>query len=354
MTPPSGHATDDPVDPDVRTVPDDPTSAAEIGTDVKADGGGLSMDIVNLLRGFCMGAADTVPGVSGGTVALILGHYRRLIEAVSCVDQRFIKLVMSLRLVEAWGHIDGRFLASIGAGIGIGIVTLAGVMHWMLEHHLPQTFAVFFGLIVASIVIVRRYIRRWTAGAYLGCAIGIVMAIVVGRLSPTDGGDSLGYLFLSASVAICAMILPGISGAFILLLLGVYHPITGLIKDAAKGDIDLQAVLQMGVFATGCLFGLLAFSKLLRWLIHHHRCLTMATLIGLMIGSVEKLWPLQVPTPETAALKMKERVMRIIPPQEFDGSLTLLVLLAVAAAALVLVLDHFAPKDLVSDDDSGG
>ncbi len=353
MTPPSGTPTDDPVAPNVQNVAEQPSSSERLRPASRAGGDGLRMDIVNVLRGFCMGAADTVPGVSGGTVALILGHYRRLIEAVSRVDQRFVKLVTAMRWVEAWKHIDGRFLLSIGAGIAAGIVTLAGLMHWMLEHHLPQTFAVFFGLIVASIVIVRRYIRRWTVGAYLGCGVGIAVAIVIGRLSPTDGGDSLLYLFLSASVAICAMILPGISGAFILLLLGVYHPITGLIKDAAKGDIDLHALVHMGVFAAGCLFGLLAFSKLLRWLLEHHRCLTMATLIGLMIGSVQKLWPLQLPTPETAALEMKERVMRIVPPRDYEGSITVLVVLAVAAAAVVLVLDHLAPKDLVSDDGTG-
>lgn len=314
----------------------------------------LKGDLINLARGFCMGAADTVPGVSGGTVALILGHYQRLIGAVSNVDRQFVQHLRQGKLVDAWNHVDGRFLTAIGGGIGVGIVTLAGLMHWLLDHHMPQTFAVFFGLILASIVIVRRYIRKWTVPTTIACVIGIGLAITVGRLSPTDGSSSLIYLFASAAIAICAMILPGISGAFILLLLGVYHPITGLIKDAAKGSIDLTAITQIAVFGGGCLFGLLAFSKVLRWMLEHQRCLTMSALVGLMIGSVEKLWPLQVPTAETADLDMKERVMRFVAPGDWDGSLTLLILLAVASAGLVLLLDRLAPEDLVTDDETAG
>lgn len=354
MSPTRGNSADDPVDPVVGAVANKSSAQADAKTaEIPCHEVSATRDIINVLRGFCMGAADTVPGVSGGTVALILGHYQRLIGAVSRVDKTFVKQLTSGQIFDAWRHIDGRFLLAIGAGIGCGIVTLAGLMHWLLDHHLPQTFAVFFGLILASIVIVRRYIRRWTMGAYAAAAAGIAVAIAVGRLSPTAGGDSLLYLFLSASIAICAMILPGISGAFILLLLGVYHPVTGLIKEAARGNIDVTAVIQLAVFGCGCLFGLLAFSKLLRWLLENHRCLTMATLVGLMIGSAEKLWPLQAPTPETAELKMKERVMEIIRPSDFDGSLAVLALLAIAAAAIVLTLDHFAPEDLVTADGSG-
>ncbi|OYP28945.1 DUF368 domain-containing protein [Rhodopirellula sp. MGV] len=301
---------------------------------------GMTHDVINVVRGFCMGAADTVPGVSGGTVALILGHYQRLIGAIRRIDSDAVSMLFKGKFREAFDYVDGRFLGALGLGIGTGIVTLAGLMHWLLDNRMPETFAVFFGLIIGSAWIVRKFISAWSPAGVIAVVAGAAAAVAIGRLSPTDGGGSLAYLFFSASVAICAMILPGISGAFILLLLGVYHPITGMIKELAKGQVDANALMSLGVFAFGCLFGLLAFSRVLHWLLHKHKDVTMAALIGLMLGSVEKLWPLQMPTPETASLKMKERVMVSVPPGEWDGSLVLLVGLAIGAAVAVLVLER--------------
>jgi putative membrane protein len=301
-----------------------------------------------------MGSANIVPGVSGGTVALIMGHYQRLIDAVSRVDRQFVGDVRSRRWARAWEHVDGRFLLAIGLGVVVGSVTLAGLINWLFDYRMPETFAVFFGMILASVLIVRRCVDRWSPACYFACAAGVLAAFLVGRLSPTDGGDSLLYLFASAAIAICAMILPGISGAFILLLLGVYHPITGLIKNLAKGNLDATSVVQLGVFLVGCLFGLLAFSRLLSWLLDHYRNATMAALVGLMLGSVEKLWPLQVPTPETAGLKMKERVMQIVSPADWDGSLTTLMLLAISAAGFVLALERVATSAVVRDHGTDG
>ena len=302
----------------------------------------LLQDVTNIARGFVMGAADTVPGVSGGTVALILGHYQRLVSAISRVDQHFVGCLLSRRFADAFQAVDGRFLLALLCGIGAGIVTLAGLMNWLLATHMPETFAVFLGLVLASVWIVRRYIDRWTPQAFATCLGGVFIALAIGRLTPTDGGDSLLYLFLSASIAICAMILPGISGAFILLLLGVYHPVTGMIKGLAKGDWNGLVLLKLTVFAAGCLFGLLAFSRVLRWLLEHRQSVTMAGLIGLMLGSVEKLWPLQVPTPETSGLKLKEQVMVTVSPADWPGSLLVLAALAVGAAVSVLLLERIA------------
>lgn len=324
------------LDPNVGDVANNPDGQADAS---------VKLDLINVVRGFCMGAADTVPGVSGGTVALVLGHYQRLINAISCVDHHLVSMVLSRQWSKAYQYVDARFLIALGVGIATGIVTLAGLMHWLLDHHMPQTFAVFFGLILASVLIVRRYIDRWTPGCYVACAIGVAVALAIGQMAPSDGGDSLPYLFLSGSVAICAMILPGISGAFVLLLFGVYHPVTGMIKDMVKGiNINVTSILQLGVFAVGCLFGLLAFSRVLRWLLQHHKGATMATLIGLMLGSVRKLWPLQVPTPETAGLKMKERVMEVVSPADWQGSLVMLALLAIGSAVAVLLLERVASK----------
>ncbi|MEL6109414.1 MAG: DUF368 domain-containing protein, partial [Planctomycetota bacterium] len=327
-----------PIDPNIGTM----SNEKEIVSTERPEGS-MHADVLNVVRGFCMGAADTVPGVSGGTVALILGHYQRLVAAISQIDTNAFKLVLGRRWAEAWGHLDARFLVAIGLGVGTGLVTLAGVMHWLLDEHLPQTFAVFFGLILASIVIVGRAISQWKPVCWVGCVLGVIVAFAIGTLTPTVANDySLPYLFVASSVAICAMILPGISGAFVLLLFGVYHPVTGMIKGAVKGEIDLQVIVQLGTVACGCLFGLLAFTRLLRWLLANHRDVTMASLIGLMIGSCAKLWPLQVATDATKELKMKERVMEYVSPADFSGSLVLLVLLAVGAAVAVLALERVA------------
>ncbi|KAA5541466.1 DUF368 domain-containing protein [Roseiconus nitratireducens] len=314
-----------------------------------SDRPGISQDLINALRGFLMGAADTVPGISGGTVALILGHYQRLVTAISRFDHRFLAMVRQGQWQTAWRQIDGRFLMALAIGMATGILALAGLMHWLLDHRLSETYAVFFGLILASVWIVRRYVVRWRMSCVVTCALAVVAAIAIGRLSPASADPSLPYLFVSGAVAICAMILPGISGAFVLLLFGVYHPITGMIKDMVKMDTDLSRLVQMGVFAFGCLFGLLAFSRLLRWLLERHQSVTMAALIGLMLGSLIKLWPLQVPTAETANLDAKERVMELVSPAHWQGSLVMPAVLIVMSAALVLMLERVAGS--IADDE---
>ncbi len=302
---------------------------------------GVTGDLFNVLRGFLMGAADTVPGVSGGTVALILGHYRRLVTAISHVDARLVTLIRERRFHAAANHLDLRFLVSLGLGIAIGIVSLAGLMHWLLDHRMPETLAIFLGLVLASVWIVRRYVDHWGSSRLIALAIGIVVAVVICVLPMSHGSMSLPFLFVSASIAICAMILPGISGAFVLLLLGVYHPVTGLVKEAAKGHITMESATQIIVFASGCAFGLIAFSRVLRWLLEHYSGVTMAGLVGLMIGSVGRLWPLQSPTPETAELAMKFREMQYFSPTNWEGtSIVILVSLAIMAGFAVIVIEH--------------
>lgn len=300
---------------------------------------GMTGDIVNVIRGFCMGAADTVPGVSGGTVALILGHYHQLVSAISSVDSTFAGLVMSRQWTQAFKHFDGRFLVALGLGIGIGVATLSGVMHYLLDFYMPETLAVFIGLMIASVWVVMGYINRWSIGTWVALAVGIVAAIAITVMPMAQGNTSLPYLFFSATIAICAMILPGISGAFVLLLLGVYHSVTGLIKDAARGNITADSLTQIAVFGCGCIVGLLSFSRLLKWMLEHHHNVTMATLMGLMIGSIGKLWPLQVPTAETANEELKLRVMQYVSPANWDGNLWMLIGLAIAAMIAVIAIE---------------
>lgn len=294
-----------------------------------------------------MGAADTVPGVSGGTVALILGHYDRLIAAISEVDSEAVAMLIGGRLRDLSVKLDLRFLVALALGIVSGIGMLAGLMHWLLHERMNQTMAVFFGLVLASVWVVRRNVSAWTASRLVAALIGIVIALSISQIPASVGDVSLPYLFLSASIAICAMILPGISGAFILLLLGVYEPVIGMIKETVKGNLDINNLTQLGVFAIGCGFGLLAFSRLLNYLLASHRDLTMATLIGLMIGSIGRLWPLQVVTPETANLKMKFQKFDFVSPGNYDGNLPVLLACVVIAAFAVLLADFVTRRGTI-------
>ncbi|TWT64642.1 hypothetical protein CA85_37750 [Allorhodopirellula solitaria] len=291
-----------------------------------------------------MGAADTVPGVSGGTIALILGHYDRLIAAISQIDSDAVKLLLSGQFRALSRKIDLRFLAALAIGIVVGIGALAGLMHWLLQHRMNETMAVFFGLVLASVWVVRRNVAIWTPGRFLAMVVGTVAALAISQIPASPGEINLGYLFLSAAVAICAMILPGISGAFILLLLGVYEPVIGMVKQFFQLDIDPLLIIRLTVFTLGCGFGLLAFSRLLNYLLSHHRDVTMATLIGLMIGSIGRLWPLQAVTPETAELELKYQETVFITPAQYDGSLILLIALALIAGGVVLIADRVTQR----------
>ncbi len=303
-------------------------------------------DVINLMRGFCMGAADTVPGVSGGTVALVLGHYRRLLGAVSQFDSTALKLLLSGRFAELWKHCDLRFVLALGVGIVLGAGSLASTMHWLLENQMAETFAVFFGLVLASGWIVAGWIKRWSPAAMLLLVAGTGFAFWLSGLSTGESSQRGVYIFASAAIAICAMILPGISGAFVLLLLGMYHPIVGMIKQFMHLDISTGLVFNLCLFAAGCISGLLMFSRLLKWLLRFFPDLTMAALLGLMIGSLRRIWPLQQVTDATAGLPFKEQQFVIVSPGNWDGNVMVLAFLAATAVVIVLVIERFAEKKL--------
>lgn len=335
--------------PDASAAPETPdTSETSDASRVRRDSWGG--DVINVVRGICMGAADAVPGVSGGTVALILGHYRRLVTSISRMDGALLGLVMKREFVAAAQRIDLRFLIALGIGILGGIAMLSHVMDWLLDHRLCETYAVFLGLMVASVWLVKDYVVEWNVRTICMLGFGIAAAVGISLMPPSAGSLSLPFLFISASLAICAMILPGISGAFVLLLLGVYHPVTGLVKDAVRFDLTFESTTQIAVFGSGCVIGLLAFSRLLKWMLDHHQASTMAVLMGLMIGSLAKLWPLQAPTPETANLEPKLRVMQYISPGNYPGSLAWVCTLVVLALAVVLLLERVANLEKKVDE----
>jgi putative membrane protein len=238
-----------------------------------------------------MGAADIVPGVSGGTVALILGIYERLVTAISRVDLHLFSLLRHRKWTDAARYIDLRFLLALGTGIGLGILSLASIIHTLLQDQMANTFGLFFGLILASAVIVIRMVERWTLTRGLLAAAGTLFAYSVTGMVPLEITPTPTYLFICGMVGICAMILPGISGSFLLLILGTYHHITGTLKAIVRGQAGLAEIETVILFSMGCLLGILSFSKILRRLLERARLATLSILCGFMLGSLRRIWP---------------------------------------------------------------
>ena len=289
------------------------------------------------VKGACMGAADVIPGVSGGTIAFIMGIYDRFVGAIAAINAEALKLLLRGRFREFWKHIDGGFLLSIILGIGISVVGLAGLMQMLLADFPIQTWAFFFGLIVASSIFILRGISGWAwkDGGFL--ALGVVLGVVICTLSPTQTPDALWFIFLSGAIAICAMILPGISGSFILLILGKYQYIMGTIttlvgnigalwgSSEASSTLFWESLAVMAVFGVGAVVGILGFSKFLHWLLARWNKETLIVLAGFIIGSLVKVWPwsnteaiVRSQFPEAAALAEAAEIARyqsLIDPQ---------------------------------------
>lgn len=243
------------------------------------------------VKGACMGAADVIPGVSGGTIAFIMGIYDEFVGSIASINAEAVKLLFSGKIREFWKHINGNFLVSIVAGIGLSVIALAGLMQMLLSEHPIQTWAFFFGLIVASSIFILRGISGWKVREGLFLVMGVILGVVVCTLSPTQTPDDLWFIFLSGSIAICAMILPGISGSFILLILGKYQYIMGVISGLVSGVDVGKNILILGIFLIGACVGILAFSKFLHWLLARWNKETLIVLAGFIIGSLVKVWP---------------------------------------------------------------
>lgn len=296
---------------------------------------GLAEDAANIGRGLLMGGADIIPGVSGGTVALIVGVYERLVTAISRFDLRLVGHVRDRDWRAAARHVDLRFLVTLGLGIVLGIGGLATLMEYLLEHQQQPTYAAFFGLILASSVIVAGHVERWSPAAIGLIVGGAVFAFWLVGLLPAVPPAGYPYVFLCGAVGICAMILPGISGAFILLILGKYKDITGLIKGAVHREITVEGLITIAVFGAGCVIGLLLFSKLLKWLLARHASPTMAILCGFMIGSLRKIWPFKEgEATDEAKLDLRPNAW----PKEFGADEWTCIGLAIVAFVAVVAL----------------
>ena len=251
----------------------------------------LKKYLLTSVKGACMGAADVIPGVSGGTIAFIMGIYDEFVGSIARFDTEAVKMLAKFRIRDFWKHINGNFLLALFVGIGISVVTLAGLMQTLLSQFPVQTWAFFFGLIVASSIFILRGIEGWRVQDGISLVLGIGLGVVVCTLSPTQTPDDLWFIFISGAIAICAMILPGISGSFILLILGKYQYIMGCIHELSTGVNFSQNLLVIGIFLLGAIVGLLSFSKFLRWLLSRWHKETLLVLAGFIIGSLVKVWP---------------------------------------------------------------
>lgn len=296
------------------------------------------------VKGFCMGCADIIPGVSGGTIAFITGIYEDLLAAIKSFDLAAVRRLLRGDLRAALSGLHLRFLVPLLGGIGCALLAMARVVHHLLEHHPVLIWSVFFGLIAASIWVVGRRVGRWGGPTAAGAVLGAVVGWLVVGLIPVQTPDALWFIFFSGAVAICAMLLPGVSGAFLLLVLGKYATITATLKN----PFDSGNLLLIMVFGAGCVAGVLGFSRLLHWLMTRHHDLAVAGLTGLMAGAMRKVWPWK-DVLETAQVGRKIIVLREAlawPP--LDASVVLPLCLMLAGAVAVLLLDRLAedsPKD---------
>lgn len=293
-----------------------------------------------LLKGVMMGAADAVPGVSGGTVAFITGIYEELIHSIRRCDPLALQVLFKQGVKAFWQHINGNFLITLLSGIGLSLASLAHIVLYLLDAHPVLLWAFFFGLILASVWSVARHVGQWRADTSLMFFLGTLIAYFITSLAPTSIEATPVFVIISGMIAICAMILPGISGSFILLLLGMYSTILTAVK-----QLEL---FTLGLFAFGCALGLLSFSRVLSWAFERYHSLTLALLGGFLLGSLNKVWPWKYTLSYTLNSKGEQvpLVQQNISPNAYldltgaDPQTLISIVLAVVGGLLVLALDR--------------
>ena len=289
-----------------------------------------------VLKGIGMGAADVIPGVSGGTIAFIVGIYGELIDSIKHIGSAdTLRLLLTLRIGAFWRAANGNFLLSIIAGIGISIFSLARLVTYLLTHQPVLVWAFFFGLVLASTWFVSREVTRWNAKSLLGFVVGAAAAWFITVMTPAETPTGLWFIFVCGAIAICAMILPGISGSFILVLLGKYFYIMEAVK-----SLNLPVLI---VFVCGAAIGITLFSHALSYALHRFHNVTIALLSGFMLGSLNKVWPWKeaIETYIDSHGQVRALVERNILP---DQLLWQAIALAVAGFALVCVLELTAGR----------
>ena len=276
-----------------------------------------------------MGAADVVPGVSGGTIAFISGIYEELIGTLNNINFSLLKHLKTQGLKSTWKKANGSFLVALLTGVFVSIVSLAKGVEWVLEHHPILLWSFFFGLILASIIYVGKQIKTNAKDfkIFIAMAIGAAVAYLITTLNPSETTDTHLFLFFAGALAICAMILPGISGAFILVIIGAYAPVLQAINSR-----NLKTIL---IFGAGAVVGLLSFSKLLKWLFEKYHRLTLAVITGFMIGSLNKIWPWKIANSKGVQVPLNEPS---ISPFNFDGDPQLLQAIGMMVIGVLIIL----------------
>ncbi len=302
----------------------------------------LLENIVLFLKGMAMGAADVVPGVSGGTIAFISGIYEELIGSISAINIPTFRLLFQGKFKEFWQTANGSFFLFLFSGILVSILSLAKIVHYSLEHYPVLLWSFFFGLVLASIVLIAKSITSWKALQIIAIIFGSLVAFYISGIQSTANVDAWWFIILSGAIAICAMILPGISGAFILVLLGSYKTIMLALK-----EFDLY---KISLFAIGCLIGLFSFARVLKFLFQKYKNATLAILTGFLIGSLNKIWPWKERVSDVPIVihsdGKKDYMMANILPSNYSGesSLLLAIIMMVIGFSLILLLEKIAAK----------
>lgn len=306
-------------------------------------------------KGIAMGAADVVPGVSGGTIAFISGIYEELLESIDGLNFKVFKIWKNQGFKAAWKSINGTFLLALFAGIGISIVSLAKLIKWLMYNEPVLLWAFFFGLVLASILYVAKQITSWNLKAVIGLIIASILSYLITLAEPFASPDSPFYLLFCGFLAIIAMILPGVSGAFILLILGAYQTaidtVNNFVQGISSGNWDLlkDALLKFTMLGIGAIIGIKVFSKALNWMFKNHKNLTLSILTGFMIGSLNKIWPWK----EILSTRINSEGLTVplleksILPQNYDGDSKMFtsVILMIIGFTIILLLEYFSSKN---------
>lgn len=298
-------------------------------------------------KGLLMGAADIVPGVSGGTMALITGIYKELISSIDQISLKQIGLLQKEGFTAFWKGVNGSFLLPLFLGIASGIIFLSGAITYFLDQHPILLWSFFFGLILASIYVLIKQFSLKTFTHYSLLLLGFIITFGITQLKPAGASNNLLYLFFSSMIAIIAMILPGISGAFIFILLGVYKEVLATVKGAITVLLDFNwmsfkaVYTRVVVIGLGIVIGLKLFSRLLTWLFNHKKEATLSVLIGFMIGALPKIWPWK-----QSKIIENQTIYTNVNPLDFDGNpqLGIAIGLVILGAATLILLERYALK----------
>ena len=307
----------------------------------------MKTTIFTFLKGMAMGIAEIIPGVSGGTIAFITGIYEKLLDSIKAFRPSLLVTLKNDGIKGVWNEINGTFLVALFGGMAVSIVLFTKLITGLMETNKEMLWAFFFGLIVASAIFIGRMIKEWDLKIVGILLVGLAIAFYITIAAPAQGTDALWMVFLAGMIAISAMILPGISGSFILLLMGMYQ----IILPAVSAFIDersMETLTVVAVFAVGCLIGILTFANIFSWTFKNYKEQTLALLTGFMIGSLNKVWPWRnvLQTRENSKGEIVPFLEKSVLPSAYEGESMIVgvIILMIVGAAVVFALERFGSE----------